>query len=196
MDIMAHALWSTVVAAGTRRKLVRPVHLGWAAFWGVFPDLVSFTIPAILRTWWRLTGVSKSLRPEPQGPHFEWVWSLYNCSHSALSFALVFGVVWLLARGPVFEMCGWFLHIAIDTFTHRGWFATQFFWPVSHVHLDGIPWETRWFLLANYAVLVVVLFGANVLRSLYPHANPSDRHIRREVSAPERRLADRPHDDR
>lgn len=174
---MAHALWSTAAAAGARRKLARPVHLAWAAFWGVFPDLVSFTIPAILRIWWRLTGVSKSLLPDAQGPHFEWVWGLYNCTHSLLSFALVFGVVWLLARRPVLEMGGWLLHIVIDTFTHRGWFATQFLWPLSHVHVDGLPWETPWLLLLNYAVLAVVLFRANVLRSLYPHANSSDRNI-------------------
>jgi hypothetical protein len=156
MDIIAHALWTTAAATVVRRKLDRPINLGWAAFWGVFPDLISFTIPAVLRVWWRLTGASRSLLPEAHGPHFEWVWGLYNCSHSALVFAVFFGTAWLFARRPVLEMFGWFFHISIDIFTHRGWFATHFLWPVSSLSFDGIPWETGWFLVVNYAALTLV----------------------------------------
>ncbi|HLK63853.1 MAG TPA: hypothetical protein VKU19_10470 [Bryobacteraceae bacterium] len=156
MDIIAHVLWTTAAATAVRRKVDRPVHLGLAAFWGVFPDLASFTIPATLRIWWRLTGASKSLLPEANGPHFEWVWTLYNCVHSGLVFALFFGAAWLFARRPVLEMFGWLLHILIDIFTHRGLFATHFLWPVSSVHVDGIPWETGWFMAVNYAALALV----------------------------------------
>ena len=98
MDIIAHALWTTAAATAARRKVDRSIHLGRAALWGVFPDLVSFTIPAVLRIWWRPTGASKSLLPEANGPHFEWVWGVYNCSHSALVFALFFGIAWLFTR--------------------------------------------------------------------------------------------------
>ena len=157
MDIVAHALWTSAAATAARRKLNRNIHLGWTACWGVFPDLVSFTIPAVLRLWWRLTGVSKSLLPDGHGPQFEWVWGVYNCFHSALVFGAFFGAAWLLARRPVPEMCGWGLHIVIDTFTHRGWFATQFLWPVSTIRFDGMPWETGWFLAVNYIGLTVVV---------------------------------------
>lgn len=153
MDIVAHALWTTAAATLVRRKVNRPIHLGWAAFWGVIPDLVSFTIPACLRIWWRLTGVTKSLLPTANGPHFEWVWGVYNCSHSALIFAMCFGAACLILRRTPIVMLGWLLHIGIDIFTHRGWFATHFLWPASEVHFDGIPWETGWLLLANYAAL-------------------------------------------
>jgi hypothetical protein len=176
MDIIAHALWTTAAATVVRRKLDRPIHLGWAAFWGVFPDLISFTIPAVLRVWWRLTGASNSLLPEAHGPHFEWVWGLYNCSHSALIFAVVFATVWLFARRPVLELSGWFFHISIDIFTHRGWFATQFLWPVSSLSFNGIPWETGWFLVVNYAALTLVfllLWRTRTARARRKHRTPA-----------------------
>ena len=157
MDIIAHALWTTAAAGAVRRKSNRSIPLGWAAFWGVFPDVVSFTIPAVLRIWWWLTGASKSLLPQANGPHFEWVWGMYNCSHSALVFSTVFGLAWLFLRHPPLAMLGWILHISIDIFTHRGWFATHFLWPVSPLHVDGIPWETGWLLATNYAAIALVL---------------------------------------
>jgi hypothetical protein len=156
MDIIAHALWTTALASGVRRRSRLPIHLGWAAFWGVFPDTISFTIPAVLRVWWRLTGASRSLLPEAHGPRFEWVWGLYNCSHSAVVFAAFFGTVWLFARRPVLEMLGWAFHILIDIFTHRGLFATHFLWPVSSLRFNGLPCETGWFLALNYAALALV----------------------------------------
>src|ERR1019366_1591586 len=130
MDIIAHALWTTAAATALRQSLQRPVRLGWAAFWGVFPDVVSFSIPAEMRIWWWLTGASKTLLPQANGPHFEWVWSVYNCSHSVLVFAVVFGLAWLLMRRLPLEILGWLLHIVIDIFTHRGLFALRFLWPV------------------------------------------------------------------
>jgi len=177
MDIFAHALWTVAAATVVRRKLGRPIHLGWAAFWGVFPDLVSFTIPAVLKIWWRLTGASKTLLPEAHGPRFEWVWGLYNCSHSALVFAAFFGAACLLARRPVLEMFAWLFHISIDIFTHRGIFATHFLWPISSLHFDGIPWETGWFLALTYAALTLVslmLWGsltARACRRYWTHAS-------------------------
>ncbi len=156
MDIFAHVLWTGAAVIVVQRKLDRPMHLSRAAFWGALPDLVSFTVPAVLRVWWWLSGTSKSLLPDARGPHFEWVWGLYNCSHSAVVFAVIFGAVWLLVRHPVLEMFGWALHISIDILTHRGWFATSFLWPVLSFRFDGIPWEKGWFLGVNYAALTLV----------------------------------------
>jgi membrane-bound metal-dependent hydrolase YbcI (DUF457 family) len=127
-------------------------------FFGVFPDVVSFTIPAGLRIWWRLTGASETLMPTANGAHFEWVWDVYNCTHSLLVFAVSFLVIWLVVRRPILSTLGWLLHILLDSVTHRGMFAIQFLWPVSSVHLDGIPWETGWFLALTYGVLITVSF--------------------------------------
>jgi len=52
--------------------------------------------------------------PDGSGPHFDWVWGLYNGTHSALVFPVCFAAVWLLLRKPPLEMLGWALHILID----------------------------------------------------------------------------------
>ncbi|MGJ5820851.1 hypothetical protein [Paludibaculum fermentans] len=159
MDIVAHGLYTAAAAIFVNRRLAAPVRLGWAVFFGVFPDLASFTVPAVLRIWWRLTGATTTLLPQPGGPRLDWVFGLYNCVHSLLIFVLVFVAAWIIARRPVWELLGWLLHIAVDIVTHRGWFAIQPLWPVSSVHLDGIPWETPWLLAATYAFLVAIFFA-------------------------------------
>jgi hypothetical protein len=153
LDIIAHALWTTVAGIAARRRLKRPIRLSRAAAWGVFPDLAAFAIPAAVKIWRVLTGAAKSLLPDGRGPSFDWVWGVYNCTHSALVFALCFGAAWLLLRRPVLEMLGWGLHIAIDIFTHSGLFAIRILWPLSPVCFDGIRWETPWLMAANYAAL-------------------------------------------
>jgi hypothetical protein len=141
------------------------------ALWGVLPDLVVFTIPAIIRIWRFLTGASKTLLPGGSGPHFEWVWDsttaliVFWCSR----FVLV--AAWLAFRKPLLEMLGWALHTVIDVFTHRGWFAVKFLWPVSSVHVDGVRWETPWFLAVNFAALAAL----DVLLWIYRVRNSSSR---------------------
>jgi hypothetical protein len=153
LDIVAHALWTTAAGVVGRNKLKQRIHLGWLATWGVAPDLVVFTIPACVRIWRLLTGASKTLLPDGSGPRFDWVWGLYNGTHSALVFVICFGAFWLLFQKPVLEMLGWALHIVIDVFTHSGIFAIKFLWPVSSVHIDGKRWESPWFLAANFSAL-------------------------------------------
>ena len=187
MDIIAHGISTAAAVVGVRRSNTR-IRLGWAVFFGVIPDLVTFTIPACLRIWWWLTGASPSLLPTPDGPHFEWAGSVYNCAHSLLVFAAFFAGLWLVARRPVLETLGWLLHILLDIFTHRGWFAIQFLWPVSSIHLDGVPWETRWFLAVTYATLAVACY---LLWRGHPPSSPggggsgSDRAARWSRSAPD-----------
>ena len=157
MDIFAHALWTAAGAVPLRRRVRRPIHLGWAVFWGVFPDVFSFAIPAVVRIWWYATGVTSSLRPDAKsGQHFQFVWQLYYGSHSLVVFAAVFGIVWVVARRPVLELLGWGLHILIDIPTHTGIFALHFLWPFSSYGISGVRWESGWFMAANYGALVVV----------------------------------------
>jgi len=158
MDIVAHALWTGVAAKVAGEKAGKPLRAGWAAFWGVFPDLFTFTIPAMLRIWWYATGTTHSLMPDPvSAKRLQFAWQLYHGSHSLLVFCIVFGFVWAIRGRPVLEMLGWALHILIDIFTHQGMFAVHFLWPVSSYGFQGIRWEGRWFMAANYTVLCIVL---------------------------------------
>lgn len=157
MDIFAHALWSAGGALPLRRRLHRPLSLRWAIFWGVFPDVFSFAIPALVRICWYVSGTTKSLLPDPHGPqHFRYVWTLYYASHSLLVFGMIFGLAWLLARRPSLEMLGWLLHILIDIPTHQGMFALHFLWPLSSYGVSGFRWENHWFTAANYAALFLL----------------------------------------
>jgi len=175
MDVLAHALWTTAAASAARRKLARPTHLGWAAFWGVFPDVFSFAIPAVVRIWWYATGTTKSLMPDAHSPQrFQFVWQLYHCSHSLLVFAAVFALVWIIARRPVLEMLGWALHILIDIPTHQGIFAIHFLWPLSSYGFQGIRWENRWFMLANYGTLFLI-FACMWMRARREQRDPFKR---------------------
>jgi len=183
MDILAHALWTAGGAVPLRRRLRRPLSVGWAAFWGVFPDVFIFAIPALVRIWWYLTGTTKSLLPDAHGPqHFQYVWTLYYASHSLIVFGLIFGIAWLVARRPILEMLGWGLHILIDIPTHQGIFALHFLWPLSSYGISGFRWENRWFFAANYAALFLLYFwlwiGARRRRFL------KDSHI--EAAMPHR----------
>jgi len=156
LDVFAHTFWTAAAALAARRKFDRPIHLGWAAAWGVAPDLAAFAIPAAMRIWRFASGASHSLLPDGRGPNFHWVWGLYNATHSAVLFAACFAAVWMIMRRPVLEMLGWLLHIVIDIFTHRGIFSIQFLWPLSGIHVEGIRWEEPWLLAANYATLALV----------------------------------------
>lgn len=157
MDILAHALWTAGGALPLRRRLRRPLSLRGAIFWGVFPDVFSFAIPALVRIWWYLSGTTSSLLPDPHGPqHFRFVWTLYYASHSLVIFGLAFGIVWLFAKRPILEMLGWSLHVLIDIPTHQGIFALHFFWPLSSYGISGFRWENHWFMAANYASLFLL----------------------------------------
>ena len=154
MDIVAHALW-TAAAAMTAQRWAR-VPVGWSIAWGIAPDLVSFGIPAVVRITRYLTGASKTLLPDGTGPRFDWVWNVYNGSHSAVIFAMCFATAYLVLRRPAWAMLGWALHIAIDIGTHQGMFAIQFLWPFFRLSVNGVRWETPWLLVANYLALGVV----------------------------------------
>jgi len=64
MDILAHALWTAAAGVTIRRRLHRRLNLGWLIFWGVFPDIFSFAVPAIVRIWWYTTGVTAHRHPD------------------------------------------------------------------------------------------------------------------------------------
>lgn len=156
MDVIAHALWTTAAGLAARPGLKQRIHLRWAAMWGVLPDIAVFAVPAAVRIGRFVSGASKSLLPDGTGPRFDWIWGLYNFTHSDVLFAVCFGLVWLWLRRPVLEMLGWGLHIFIDIFTHQDMFAIRFLWPLSPVHRNGIRWETPWLLAVNYAALASV----------------------------------------
>lgn len=206
MDIISHGLWAGAAYKElNRRNALRRAQglttqkafsLWAAAFWGIFPDLFAFAVPAIWLGWQIVFGhLDVSTYPRPgsgQPPPSDAFWpfrlahQLYNLSHSAVVFFVVFGVVILLLRitniselrithnvkelrfirnsttfvmrSVPWEMGGWLLHILIDIPTHSyKFYPTPIFWPVwNWKFLYGFSWGVPWFLIANYAAIILV----------------------------------------
>lgn len=173
MDIFSHALW--IAAAGKeandlilKPKAKKPLKLRWLVFWGIFPDIFSFTIPFV----WLLASLvlgnldlSNLPKPENMEPapsnHFPWAFQIgsmfYSFSHSLVIFSIIFAMVFLILRRPVWEMSGWLLHILIDIPTHSyQFYATPFLWPVSGWKFNGFYWASPKFLIINFSLLIIV----------------------------------------
>jgi len=186
MDTLAHGLWATAAAKANNRFAPLKFRTKWFVFWGVLPDLFSFT-PAVVWLLWQvmIEGVPFAEVPRPEllppevrstFPVFRLTNALYHLSHSLIIFAGIFLLVLAVRRyrfksrqaipvsgaqlsagGAYWEMTGWMLHILIDIPTHtRRVYPTPFLWPLSDFTIDGISWGRPWFLALNYASLLVV----------------------------------------
>lgn len=106
------------------------------------------------KTW----GVLPSGPPDP-GSIPNYVYTLYNFTHSFLIFALIFGVVWFLRKKPYWLLAGWGLHIFIDIFSHtEKFFPTPFLFPISNFHVSLTSWGNPIFMIINYSALIGVYF--------------------------------------
>lgn len=158
MDIFAHGLW-TAAAAKSLSRPSRRLRTGWAAFFGVAPDLFSFGIYTAGAVF-GLTRIPFEYHAEPvqyAGLVPAYIQTLYHYTHSFIIFAIVFGLVWLIRRRPFWELGGWGLHILIDIPTHSSrFFPTPFLWPISDFTVNGISWGNPWFMAVNYSALLLV----------------------------------------
>lgn len=167
MDFFSHGIWAGLAAKGANRKLGAPLKIKWFAFFGVFPDLLAFTLPfAWLFAGLVLGNLNLSDLPSPESveparPDTFWIFRLtaflYNVGHSLFVFAVVFGILFLIFRRPVWEMCGWLLHILIDIPTHSyQFYPTPFLWPFSDWKLDGFSWANPPFMILNISAMIIV----------------------------------------
>ena len=135
----------------------------------MFPDLFAFTIMFSWLIWGLAFGHLKfadlpgpqSVEPSPANtlPIFRFTRLLYGLSHSAVIFILVFALVWLMQKKPVWELGAWLLHIFIDVPTHTyRFYSTPFLWPISEWKFDGFSWGTPWFMVVNYSAIIIVYF--------------------------------------
>jgi len=167
MDIFAHGLWAGAAYKAINRKAKKPFNIKMAALWGVFPDLFAFTSGFVWLFGNLIFGDISfadlprpgEVEPAPQDtlPIFRLTSTLYSISHSAIVFLIVFGVVFLILRRPLWELGGWFIHILLDIPTHSyQFYPTPFLWPLSGWKFDGFSWGTPWFLILNYSAIIIV----------------------------------------
>jgi membrane-bound metal-dependent hydrolase YbcI (DUF457 family) len=156
MEIVSHALWATAAAQAANGKVATRVRVAWFAGWAAFPDLLAFTPAVIAGLWYRLSGAAR-IRAHHSGVRRSWLdFDLYEVTHSLVVFALVFAVVWLIFRRPVWELLGWALHVLMDIPTHSSRFPTPFLWPLSSYRIIGISWRQGWFMALDVSALMVV----------------------------------------
>ncbi|KKU99890.1 MAG: hypothetical protein UY31_C0016G0002 [Candidatus Wolfebacteria bacterium GW2011_GWE1_48_7] len=159
MDIFSHGLWAGAAAHAVNLKTKTKVSVLKTFGWGMFPDLFSFTIAFV---WMFATGVqfdAKNAEPFGGNGHFisQLTSTLYNVSHSLVIFAIVFGLVWVLFKRPVWEMGGWLLHMLIDVPTHSyAFYPTPILWPISGWKFNGFSWGQPWFMALDIIALALV----------------------------------------
>ena len=148
MDTFSHTFWGLGFFG----------HRGFpwlAAFFGAFPDLVSFGILFIKRI---VTGEFHFGAP-PLDTIPQWVFISYNYSHSFIIAFLFLGIVSIFRKNWAFAMLGWPFHILLDfPFHTKAYFPTKLFWPLSNISFDGIPWTHPAVWFSNLAGIIILFF--------------------------------------
>ena len=171
MDFFSHAFWTIILYKVTGERTKRRFNLWLAAFWGVFPDLFAFGIPAL---WFAVNLVSdkiESLESVNFSPIFNLTMRLYSASHSLVVFTLASAILAIFIlinrrfsitprlRQIPWEFGAWLLHILIEITTHSlQFYATPFLWPLSNLRIDGLSWRDPWFLAIDYSLMIIVYF--------------------------------------
>ncbi len=159
MDVFSHALWGGVVAGRKSKK-----YFWWAFGIGLFPDVASFGILMAAE----FLGLAS--RPDWSAGHPDmsqipaFVNSLYNFTHSFISFGLVFLLIWWLLKKPFWPILAWGFHIFLDIPSHSfQFFPTPFLWPISHFMVNGISWGENIIFIPNvlFLILLYVVWGVS-----------------------------------
>lgn len=171
MDIFAHALWTNVLARAAKRRAEKRekiiLKIGWATFWGIFPDLFAFTISFGISIYGLIIGTgfvySRSTIATGLAP------TLYQYSHSLVIWFVIFCLIAIIYKRPRWELLGWALHILIDIPSHAGGFyLTPFLFPISDYRFThGISWAHPVFMIINYSALLIVWGGLLLYKFKY-----------------------------
>ncbi len=165
MDILAHALWTGAgIGFAKRRVAISRVGAAGAIVASVLPDFVHL-IPLV--AWWAVGDGSAgdvlryaSAVPGTEPPMPILVGESAHHLHCFLHSAVIAGAVTAFARFLPRDLwpalAGWWLHIAIDAFTHSAdVHAVPILYPFTMAGFDGIAWNTPWFVAANYSALAL-----------------------------------------
>ena len=148
MDTLSHALWGKGFFGYRKYR--------WYSFlFGALPDLFSFGIYFIHSIFFSSSPVmGRPTRSEIP----EWVYSLYDISHSLVIASIIIFIAYKIHKEFAFPMLAWPAHIILDFFTHSiEFFPTPILWPISDFKFDGIPWSNPIIFFTN-VLLIFLLF--------------------------------------
>ena len=140
MDTLSHALWGKGLFGYRKYR--------WYSFlFGAVPDLFSFGIYFIHSIFFS----SSPLMVRPSRSEIpEWVYSLYDISHSLVIASIFIFIAYKINKEFGFPMLAWPAHIILDFFTHSiDYFPTPIFWPISNYKFDGIHWSDTYIMIGN-----------------------------------------------
>ncbi len=164
MDILAHGLWATLIfknAPPTTRTVGIALSLA--------PDLIAFVPNAVYsvitnnyKMWFKVSEDTVENMANRVPP---WVYRIYDVTHSIPLWIIGFSIAWAIMGSVPWAAFGWLLHIIVDIPTHsRKFFPTPFLWPLSSYKFDGYNWEAKWYMIANYVVLLAFYLRLHILR--------------------------------
>ena len=148
MDTLSHALWGKGLFGYRKYR--------WFSFlFGVIPDLLSFGLYFLFNL---LINPSPMKFGKPELSEIpEWVFMLYDFSHSLIIATLFILIVYKINKDFCFPMLAWPFHIILDFFTHSvQYFPTPILWPISNYRFDGIPWSNKYVMLVNVTGIFLV----------------------------------------
>jgi len=149
VDTISHGLWSFIIFSSA---IVFP-YMWLAIFFGMMPDLFSWTIYALYSIFRRKRFGKPNLRDIPR-----WAFTLYGITHSIFVCSFVFLIVYLLFHHIPIYLFAWPIHILFDIPTHsRKFLPTPFLWPFFKWKFPGISWAEPWLLLLDWLLIIVLM---------------------------------------
>ena len=148
MDTFSHTLWGKGLFG--YRKYGK-----WALLFGALPDLLSFGLYFIVRF------ITQGVSMEFGNPTLEnipnWVFIMYDISHSWV-IAFLFIIIFLQINKEIcFPMLAWPFHILLDfPFHSKEYFPTPILLPISDYRFDGIPWSNPYVWFGNIACIIIL----------------------------------------
>ena len=86
-----------------------------------------------------------------------WVFNLYDFSHSIVIAFICIAIIYRINKEFCFPMYAWPFHIIVDFFTHNTqYLPTPIFWPISNYKFDGIPWSNPIIWFTNIFCIVLL----------------------------------------
>ena len=163
VDILAHGLWAGVGIGLVQRRWALPRRtVVLTVAMALLPDLLQL-LPMAGWALFSNEGVA-ALRGYLQAlPSDNFalpsaverlVFHLHCAMHSAVVAGTVTLLLWAAMRSFWLPLFGWWLHIVIDVLTHSAeFYPSPVLYPITQRGLDGVAWNSPWFMVVNYVAL-------------------------------------------
>ena len=161
MDTLSHTLWGKGLF-GYRK------YGALALLFGALPDLLSFGLYFLVRLLSQ--GMNIEFGRPAVGTIPDWVFTMYNFSHSFIIVLFIFIIAFIIDKDLCFPLLAWPFHILLDFLFHSiDFFPTPILWPISDYKFDGVAWSNPYIWIGNI-ICIIILF-------IYRYKRKSNEHV-------------------